>query len=392
MPTSVLVPILGEAISEARVTTWLKQIGDPVRRGDELAELETDKAVLALECPADGLLLEILIGEGVLVTAGQLLARVGRLEEVAAQPPAAQPPAAQPPAAQPPAAQPPAAQPPAAQPPAAQPPAADERRRISPAARRLARQHGLDLAALAPALPGARITTHDVHRQLAGSNRLPQRQQLLTETQRVMATRMAQSAREIPQFSATIECDASRLLAAKEEQANRSLSLTALLAGIVARVLLRHPLLNSRYAGESVILYTTVNLGIAVTTPQGLVVPVLHHAETLAAGPLAEQLTRLVQAARGGRLSLAQVSDGTFTLSNLGMYGVSHFIPLVNPPQAAILGVAGIHPTVVPTATGTRHCQRMALTVSADHRVVDGAAAALFLQELQHTIEETPLF
>jgi len=367
MPTSVLVPILGEAISEARVTTWLKQIGDPVRRGDELAELETDKAVLALECPADGLLLEILIGEGVLVTAGQLLARVGRLEEVAAQPPAAQPPAAQ-------------------------PPAADERRRISPAARRLARQHGLDLAALAPALPGARITTHDVHRQLAGSNRLPQRQQLLTETQRVMATRMAQSAREIPQFSATIECDASRLLAAKEEQANRSLSLTALLAGIVARVLLRHPLLNSRYAGESVILYTTVNLGIAVTTPQGLVVPVLHHAETLAAGPLAEQLTRLVQAARGGRLSLAQVSDGTFTLSNLGMYGVSHFIPLVNPPQAAILGVAGIHPTVVPTATGTRHCQRMALTVSADHRVVDGAAAALFLQELQHTIEETPLF
>ncbi|MBU6352170.1 MAG: 2-oxo acid dehydrogenase subunit E2 [Chloroflexi bacterium] len=362
MSTSVLVPILGEAISEARVTTWLKQIGDPVRRGDELAELETDKAVLALECPADGLLLEILIGEGVLVTAGQLLARVGRLEEVAAQPPAAQP------------------------------PAADERRRISPAARRLARQHGLDLAALAPALPGARITTHDVHRQLAGSNRLPQRQQLLTETQRVMATRMAQSAREIPQFSATIECDASRLLAAKEELANRSLSLTALLAGIVARVLLRHPLLNSRYAGESVILYTTVNLGIAVTTPQGLVVPVLHHAETLAAGPLAEQLTRLVQAAREGRLSLAQVSDGTFTLSNLGMYGVSHFIPLVNPPQAAILGVAGIHPTVVPTATGTRHCQRMALTVSADHRVVDGAAAALFLQDLQHTIEETPLF
>ncbi|MFM7174878.1 MAG: biotin/lipoyl-containing protein, partial [Caldilinea sp.] len=113
MPTSVLVPILGEAISEARVTAWLKQIGDPVRRGDELAELETDKAVLALECPADGLLLEILVGEGVLVTTGQLLARVGRLEEVAAQPPAAQP------------------------------PATNERRRISPAARRLARQHGL---------------------------------------------------------------------------------------------------------------------------------------------------------------------------------------------------------------------------------------------------------
>jgi pyruvate dehydrogenase E2 component (dihydrolipoamide acetyltransferase) len=390
MATQVLVPVMGEAIGEARLAAWLKRVGDPVRRGDELAELETDKATLTLECPADGLLLEVLIDEGAMVTTGQLLAQVGRPGE---HPPIGHLPAELP-ARQ-------AADPAAVtvesgsdDPPAAP---AGERRQISPAARRLARQLGIDIAGLSASKPGARITTQDVIRlseagavEHAGSDRLPQRRVLLNEIQRVMGARMAQSAREIPQFSVGIEADATRLLQVKQllSSGGTPVSFTALLILLAARVLRQHPLLNARYDDDAVILFETVNMGVAVTSPQGLVVPVLHGAEHLDAPALARRLEELVQTARSGRLALGQVSDGTFTLSNLGMYGVSQFVPLVNPPQVAILGVAGIQPLVLPAAAGTRHIQRMSMTVSADHRVVDGAAVASFLQDLRHNVEE----
>jgi pyruvate dehydrogenase E2 component (dihydrolipoamide acetyltransferase) len=385
MATQVLVPVMGEAIGEARLVTWLKRVGDPVRRGDELAELETDKAVLMLECPADGVLLEILAAEGVMVTTGQLLAQVGRLGEHA---PASAAPAESPDAS--------AVEVAAAKVDSSPPAAAGERQRISPAARRLARQLGIDAAGLSAPQPGARITTHDVTRLAeasaggrAGSGRLPQRRVLLNEIQRVMASRMAQSAREIPQFSVAIEVDATRLLQVKQELAGgeAAISFTALLVHLAARVLRQHPLLNARFDGDGVIVFETVNMGVAVASPQGLVVPVLHGVEKSGLAVLGRQLASLAQSARNGRLSLEQVSDGTFTLSNLGMYGVSQFVPLVNPPQVAILGVAGTQPVVLPAAAGTRHIQRMILTVSADHRVVDGAAAASFLHDLRHEIE-----
>ena len=261
----------------------------------------------------------------------------------------------------------------------------------------MARQLGIDVAGLTAGKPGARITTHDVTRlseagagERAGSGRLPQRRVLLSEIQRVMGARMAQSAREIPQFSVAIEVDATRLLQVKQDLAGGEIaaSFTALLIYLAARVLRQHPLLNARFDDDGVIVYETVNMGVAVASPQGLVVPVLHGAEKWGLAALARQLEGLTQTARNGRLSLAQVSDGTFTLSNLGMYGISHFVPLVNPPQVAILGVAGAQPVVLPTAAGTRHIQRMNLTVSADHRVVDGAAVASFLSDLRREIEE----
>ena len=397
MATQVLVPVMGEAIGEARLAIWLKRTGDPVRRGDELAELETDKATLTLECPADGVLLEVLVDEGVMVTTGQLLAQVGRpgdhvvIGDTPAEPAGGQagesaaesmaenslacaadvlPDTA-----------------------AAQ---AGERRRISPAARRLARELGIDVAELTAREPGARITTQDVTRlsasagEHAGGSRLPQRRVPLNDTQRVMGARMAQSAREIPQFSVAIEADATRLLQVKKDLSSgeKAVSFTALLILLAARVLRQHPLLNARFDDDAVIIFETVNMGVAVASPQGLVVPVLHGVERLGVPALARRLDDLVQAARSGRLALAQVSDGTFTLSNLGMYGVSQFVPLVNPPQVAILGVAGIQPVVLPAAAGTRHIQRMSMTVSADHRVVDGAAVASFLLDLQRNVEE----
>jgi pyruvate dehydrogenase E2 component (dihydrolipoamide acetyltransferase) len=420
MATQVLVPVLGEAIGEARIAAWLKRPGDSVRRGEELAELETDKAMLALECPADGVLLEVLAVEGALVTTGQLLAQIGRPDEAAA-PRSAVPaagaelpvvPAATPAAT--PVATPVAETAAQAEARRATPVApaastietsADSRRRISPAARRMARELGIDVARLTPSEPAGRITTQDVTRLAAppaGAGRLPGRRLVLTEIQRVMANRMVQSAREIPQFSVTIDVNAAALFKVQQEFVGGSgengrvaadapaarVSLTALLVFLVARVLREHPLLNARFDGDGVILYETVNMGVAVTTPQGLVVPVLHGVERLSIGELMRRWTGLVQTARSGRLALGDISDGTFTLSNLGMYGVQGFVPLVNLPQAAILGIGGVQPLVVPDAHGTQHVQRMNLTVSADHRVMDGAAAAAFLRDLKVSIEQ----
>lgn len=414
MATQILVPVLGEAIGEARVAAWLKRPGDAVRRGDELAELETDKANLALECPADGVLLEILASEGTLVTTGQLLAHVGRPGE-ATTPVAAAPVAVVPPAPSLPSDVSVPTNGGAAD--AAAPieqsvatsvlPNAGERRRISPAARRMARALGIDLGRLTPSRPGARITTQDVMRLSAAQgegNLLPQRRQMLTEIQRVMVNRMLQSAREIPQFSVTIDADVTHLLQVQRaltgadssmggvrHQGEQAVSLTALLIYVATRALVQHPLLNARYDGDAVLLYETVNLGVAVSTPKGLVVPVLHGAERLSIRELAQRWGALVQTARTGRLALDQVSDGTFTLSNLGMYGVREFVPLVNPPQSAILGVGAVQPVVQPESNGTRHVQRMSLTVSADHRVVDGAAAAAFLHDLKQRMEQASI-
>lgn len=388
MATQVLVPILGEAIGEARLVAWLKHAGDAVRRGDELAELETDKASLMIECPSDGVLLEIRVPAGEMVATGQVLAQVGRPGDEVVAAGASSVPAGGVPAPETSAMSPGAPLMRNAQP---------ERRRISPAARRMARELNVDVDRLAPSRPGARITTSDVTRLLESERatsgaapQLPQRRVPLSETQRVMAARMAQSAREIPQFSVSMEVDASHLLREKQTLSGEDapVSVTALLIYLAARALARHPLLNARFDQDGIILYDTVNMGVAVASPQGLVVPVIHGAEKLELVELSRRLAALAQTARSGGLVLAQVSDGTFTLTNLGMYGVSQFAPLVNPPQAAILGAGVAHPVVEPTAEGTRHIQRMTLTVSADHRVVDGAAVALFLSDLRHEIEE----
>lgn len=381
MATRVLVPVLGEAIAGARLAAWLKQAGDPVRRGDELAELETDKAVLMLECPADGVLLGVLVEAGSEVATGDLLAYVGAAGQTL--PAAVAVPA--------PSAVSAAAPAPAAAPAVTAPPETPVRRRISPAARRMARAMNIDLATVLPAAPGKRITTRDLA-PAAGSDtgaRLPSHRVPLTGLQRTMAARMVESAREIPQFSVTAHADATALLAAKARLTAEgyACSLTALLAQVVARTLLRHPLLNARYDGDALIVYETVNLGVAVAAPDGLLVPVVHGAERLGLAALAQQLAELAHRARAGRLSLAQISDATFTLSNLGMFGVSQFTPLVNPPQAAILGVGAAEPAVIPAAGGTRPIRRLALTVSADHRVVDGAAVARFLNDLGTAIQ-----
>ena len=222
-----------------------------------------------------------------------------------------------------------------------------------------------------------------------GKTRIP-----LSMVQKTAARRMLQSAREIPQFSVSMELSAdefaelrNRINADMAEEGSR-VSFTALLVWLTARALLEHPRLNGRYDGDAVLQNDTVNMAVAMDTPQGLTAPVIHWAETLTLSETAAALADLVKRAAGRRLTMKDFTDGTFTISNLGMFGVSRFTPLINPPQAAIMGVGMPRETVRRDAGGTLVAVRMMeLTVTADHRVLDGAEVARFLQTLRDSVK-----
>jgi pyruvate dehydrogenase E2 component (dihydrolipoamide acetyltransferase) len=390
MATEIILPFMGEAITEATLASWLKQVGHEVKRGEVLAEVETDKAVMPLECPVNGVLLAVLVEKGSKATRGQLLAVVGQpgekwqgRQEVEAErvPPEIKRPVDSEALGQ---------------------IEATERRRVSPSARRMAQQLGVNIDEVQPEVPGARVITEDVERyaatikareQMAPAR--PSHRVTLSSVRKIVAERMTESARSIPQFSITTEANASRMLAVQQElsrqveQAGVHVSLTALLVYLTARALARHPLLNAQFDGDGIIVYDTLNIAVAVATPSGLTAPVLHGAENLSVLDIARRLTKVSAAARDGRLSLADVVDATFTISNLGMFGVTQFIPLVNPPQAAILGVGTARPAILPSAEEKiRQVQLMSLTVSADHRVLDGEEVARFLATLGNEIKK----
>ena len=386
MATEIVLPVLGEAIGEAVLVRWYKRAGEAVRRGEEIAELETDKATLGLECPEDGVLLALMVEEGASVHIGELLAVVGQEGEVyggrekaveAGEVDAALSAAA----------------------PAS--PFEETEQRISPAARKRAGELGVDIRQVTPSAPGARITSEDVERYAgvkmaegAWTELPPFHIVELNEVRRITARRMSESVRTIPQFSVSVESDAGSLMRTLEEVRTKGgegiprVSLTALWVYLVGQVLPRHPLANARFDGERVLLFETVNLAVAVATPRGLVAPVIHAAERLTLSEAARQLEEAAGRAREGKLTPGDVSGATFTLSNLGMFGVGSFVPLVNPPQSAILGVGMVRTASLGLLEGeTRPVQTVTLTLAADHRVMDGADAARFLGDLKSAIE-----
>jgi pyruvate dehydrogenase E2 component (dihydrolipoamide acetyltransferase) len=211
----------------------------------------------------------------------------------------------------------------------------------------------------------------------------PSHQVELSGLRRIVGERMLASTREIPQFSVSVKVDASALLTARGE-----LSVTALLARFTARALRAHPRLNSQYDGGALTAFETVNLCVAVATPEGLRVPVVRRAEELTVAELDDRIRELAEMARRNRLTHDDVADGTFTISNLGMYGVTQFTPIINPPQAAILGIGKPLGLFTPDGRGgMQQVELMDLTVSADHRAVDGADVAEFLSTLKDLVE-----
>ena len=371
MPAEVIMPALGMAQETGKVLRWLKADGADVARGEPLLEVETDKVTVEIESPADGTLAAVSAAEGAEVPVGTVIALVFAAGEALAAAPASPSEAAEPAADPAPVASAEAADAPAPGPPA-------RRRLASPKARRLARATGADLDAIAGSGPNGAVVAADVEAARDG----PPAAEVGAVWQR-MAERMARAWQEVPQFVLTRDVDATALQTGRAE----GVTVTDLLVKLCAGALARHPRLTASWREGDLAPGPGVNVGIAVATGEALVVPVVHGADRLSLAEISARRQEIVGAARAGTLRPEDVQGGTFTISNLGMYGVDSFQAIVNAPQAAILAVGRIveRPIAVHGALAVRPV--LTLTVAFDHRVVDGARGAEFLDTLAGLVE-----
>jgi pyruvate dehydrogenase E2 component (dihydrolipoamide acetyltransferase) len=378
----IYMPQLGLTMTEGKVVRWLKAAGDPVRKGEPVLAIETDKVSVEVESPADGVLGPILVEAGATVPIGGMLSHVlpptsstqGEKRKTQEETPV----------------------------------------RASPLARRLAQELGVDLTLVEGTGPGGRIVEDDVRRAAAATRRpesalpAPQIRNLqsqienpiepLSGIRRVVAERMAHSFATAPHFYLSTEVEATALtrmregLLAKVEAATSArLTVTDILLKVCAQALAEFPDVNVAWAEDAaggIVRHTEVNVGLAVSLDTGLVVPVLHGTDRLTLGEIARRRSDLVERARGGKLTLADLEGGTFTLSNLGMFGVDQFHAILNPPQSAILAVGRIKDRPVAAAGAVVVRPTMHLTLSVDHRVLDGALGARFLERVAQLIQE----
>lgn len=426
---NIVIPDEAGDVEECVVVTWLKKAGDAVKQGDEILILQAEKVSFEVPAPASGTLSAILAKQGEVVKKGQPLAQMevsgGTTPAPAPQPESRPAAAPEPPrevraspvakrlarehglnlAEVPPAdgsritekdvlafieAQQAAAEP-AAPPPAPEPP---REVRASPVAKRLAREHGINLAEV-PA-SGGRVTEKDVQAfieaQQAGAPAASAPAAVetvpLAGMRAAIAQRMHQSLQDMAQLTLHTEADVTELVARREQlKQQNGITYTDLLVRACALALKDHPRLNARLAGSTIELLPEVHIGLAVALAEGLVVPVIRQADALALAGLARERTRLADRARAGQLTADEMSGSTFTVTNLGMYDIDAFTPIVNPPEAAILGVGRIVEKVVIHAGKIAQRSMMTLSLSFDHRLVDGAPAAAFLQAVKQRLE-----
>jgi pyruvate dehydrogenase E2 component (dihydrolipoamide acetyltransferase) len=378
----VIMPALGMAQDTGLVLRWLRSEGDQVSAGETLVEVETDKATVELESPIDGTLASVQAAEGDQVPVGQVIAVVLAEGEQAASPTPAR---SEPEAAPAPA---PVAEVQAA---VAAVGIARRTRLASPKARRIASDLAIAIDQIEGSGPGGAVVAADVER-LRPSPRPADIPAPRSGVWRIMAEHTTRSWQEIPHFFLHRQLDASalerwRAVAAEAPGAGR-VSHTDLLVRIVAEALRRHPNVNATWRDGEACLAPRINVGIAVATEQALVVPVLHDAGEMPLADITARRNELVAAAREGRLRPADIEGGTFTISNLGMYGVDSFEAIVNGPQAAILAVGRIADRVVAVDGAAVVRPTVQITVSFDHRMVDGARGAEFLRSLSQLVEE----
>jgi pyruvate dehydrogenase E2 component (dihydrolipoamide acetyltransferase) len=392
MAISVVMPALEMAQETGKLLAWRKKEGERVTKGEPLLEIETDKAVVEVEAPGDGILAGITADIGAVIPVGQTIAwLVGPGEK----PPAKTATVA--PAAR--ASNGPERTAAAAAPAAA--PRAGAAAQISPKARRLASELGIDIAKIRGTGPDGTITSQDVQRasESKGASAVaavaPAAMEPLSQVARLMAERTTQSWTSVPHFFLVREVDCSELVALQkkwgaeaEKAQNPPTTITDLLIGILARVLAKHPRINSSWTVEGIRSNPEINISVAMAVKDGVVGAVIHKANTAKIAEISALRRELTERARAGRLRPADITGGTFTLSNLGMYKVDAFSAIITPPQAAVLAVGSISDRVVPIDGKPGIRPMMTMTLSSDHRVVDGARAAEFLSNLADAIRE----
>ena len=393
MASAVKLPRLGQGMEAGTVVKWLKAEGDAVNRGEPLYELDTEKVTQEVEAEASGVLLKIVVTEGE-VPVGATIAYIGEAgESIEASTAGAPPEKPSPEAVLPPAAA------------VAPPPERREGERIkaSPLARRLAREQGVDLAAVQGTGPEGRIVAEDVERAAAeapapseltapvteGVERRP-----LTSVRRTIARRLTE-AWEIPVFQLVLSADmvaVNQLLERRRDlDPGAHVTVTDVLVKVCAAALMRHREVNVQYTDDELLVFPHANVGIAVATDRGLVVPVVHGAEHLTLAEVAAARADVVSRARERGLRHEDLDGGTFTISNLGMFGLDQFTAVLNPPEAAILavGASSERPVVRDGLVVAR--PTMTMTLSCDHRAVDGAPAAEFLETVKAMLEDLSL-
>jgi pyruvate dehydrogenase E2 component (dihydrolipoamide acetyltransferase) len=445
----IIMPRLSDTMEEGTLSRWFKREGEMVHRGDVIAEIETDKASMELEAYDEGPLTRILVQEGDTVPIGTPIAVIG--EGGPAAPAEAAPSAEAPPSEAPSAEAPPAeveaapeqrpqaapdreAAPPEPAVPPQAPPGRGPGGRVptSPLARRIAREHGIDITTIKGSGPGGRIVRADVEAAIARREQekaapppaaapaapaaerpaaAPAGRPIVHETEapslpedadevplnrmrRLTAQRLTRSVQEAPHFYLTSVVDAEPLLAYRAELnaalADRGpkITITDLILKACAVMLREHRELNASWAETRILRHHRVNLGLAVALDDGLIVPVIHDADRKTLTEIAREAHDLAQRARTGKLTLDELAGGTFTVSNLGPFGIDHFTAVINPPQAAILAVGAAKPQPVVRDGEVRPGVTMALTLSIDHRVLDGATGAAYLADLKSLLEQ----
>ena len=370
MPEEVRLPQAGMGMTDGTVLDWLKDVGDQVRAGECIAEVEAAKTTLEIEAPCDGVLARILTPAGTLVPVREVMAVIAFPgEEVSADP--GPPPAAGAPAARAPAG-------PGA--PGAGVPGAPGAAQVVPAARRLAREHGLDLAGVTGSGPGGRITEADVRVRLEDQDAgtVP-----LAGTRGMIARRMAASLQGSAQYTLVRTADVTGLVRAYDRgELPAGVTYTDVVARAAVLSLAEHPALNAHIAGDQIRLARRVHLGIGIDTGQALLVGVLHDAGADGLAALSARRRALTERVRAGHADVAELQGSTFTITNLGPAGIDAFTPIINPPEVAILGVGRVTDQPVPDGPGVAWRKSLTLSLTADHRAVDGAPAARFLATL----------
>jgi pyruvate dehydrogenase E2 component (dihydrolipoamide acetyltransferase) len=396
--TEVILPRLGQGMESGTIVRWLKSEGEPVEKGEPLFELDTDKVTQEVEAEAAGVLLKIAVPEGE-VPVGQTVAFIGAEGEDVPEVAAAAPPQEE--------IKPVEAEPAPAQEAQQEAVVASGNGRVkaSPLARRIARERGVELSGIRGTGPDGRIVAEDVERAEAGAPAAPAAAPALVpagEVERVplsnvrktIARRLTE-AWQIPVFQLQASADMTRVNALvarlRERDPDVRITVTDVLTKVCAQALMRHREVNAEFTEEAILLHPSANVGLAVAAPQGLVVPVIRSAERLSLTEIAGVRADLVGRARESKLRADDLEGGTFTISNLGMYAVESFTAVLNPPQAAIVAVGATEERVVAIGGETAVRPTVTLTCTFDHRAVDGAPAAAFLQTLKESLEDPGL-
>jgi pyruvate dehydrogenase E2 component (dihydrolipoamide acetyltransferase) len=389
----VKLPRLGQGMEAGTINKWLKSEGDTVAKGEPLFEIDTDKVTQEVESDFEGVLLKIVLPSGE-APVGQTIAYIGAVGEEVAAAPVEAPKAAEP-------------EPAPAPEKMADATVSDTssnggRIKASPLARRIARERGIDLAALTGSGPDGRIIAEDVERgapaaRPAAPAAVPAGEVEsvpLTNVRKTIARRLT-AAWEAPVFQLTVSADMTRanalVASARELNPDVRVTVTDLLAKVSAHALMRHRDVNVQYSGDALLKFPTANVGIAVAAPAGLIVPVIRSVERLTLAEVAAGRADVVSRARENKLTAQDLEDGTFTISNLGMFGIEQFVAVLNPPQAAILAVGATIDTPVVRDGAVEVRPMLTMTLTVDHRAVDGAAGADFLRTLKQFVEEPAL-